>query len=67
VDEAFHRALFCMLLRYKALGGGGYQAALGGAVFDTCARRDIASSATTAAAAAPLSLCSCAATHIIAL
>eukprot|EP01052_Picozoa_sp_SAG31_P017174 SAG31_NODE_1163_length_9588_cov_8.265676_5_plen_433_part_00 len=29
----FHKALFSMLLRYKTLGGGGYQAALGGAVF----------------------------------
>ena len=33
-DAAFHRALFSMLLRYKTIRGGGYQAALGGAVFD---------------------------------
>jgi len=32
-EQAFHRALFCLLLRYKALLGGGTQAAIGGEVF----------------------------------
>lgn len=33
-DRAFHCDLFSMLLRYKTIRGGGFQAALGAAVFD---------------------------------
>ena len=32
-EVAFHRALFCLLLRHKALRGGGFQAAIGAPVF----------------------------------
>eukprot|EP00457_Paulinella_chromatophora_P004754 gb/GEZN01004767.1/.p1 GENE.gb/GEZN01004767.1/~~gb/GEZN01004767.1/.p1 ORF type:complete len:583 (-),score=85.67 gb/GEZN01004767.1/:124-1872(-) len=33
-ESSFHRALFCLLLRYKAIRGPGFQAALSGIVFD---------------------------------
>ena len=33
-QTAFHNALFSMMLRYKTIRGGGFQAALGAAVFD---------------------------------